>query len=62
MFLEHVVIFVSLVVLMSCGDRFSPQFLSELARFCPSIAAAPAKFIRVSQCPTSTLVLWVVML
>jgi hypothetical protein len=51
-----------LVVLMSCGDHFSPQFLSELARFCPSIAAAPAIFIRVSQCPTSTLVLWVVML
>jgi hypothetical protein len=34
----------------------------SLQGFALVFAAAPAIFIRVSQCPTSTLVLWVVML
>ncbi len=41
-FLEHVVVFVPLVVLMSCGGHFSPQFLNELPRFCPSICCCPS--------------------
>jgi hypothetical protein len=27
---------------MSCGGHFSPQFLNELPRFCPSICCCPS--------------------